>query len=313
MLCATRLIPGLEDWIKTSGIKEFKIPIDQSEVLSPHKDTEILISSLEDNLDSEALVKIPNLKIISQFAVGVNNIDLEYCRENNIAVGHTPGVLTEATANTALTLLMMLARQAVPATQNAKSGYWRGWEPMGFIGKSLKGKTLGIIGMGRIGAELSRMLKQLFSMNILYYGPSKKPELEKELDANFVELNSLLRESDVVSIHCPLLDTNHKFLNEEKLSLMKQDSILINTARGALIDQDALVEYLNQKKFFGVGLDVTDPEPLSKEHPLYQFDRVVIFPHIGSAENETRDQMASLVFINIENFMKGNPLKASAI
>ncbi|GAB4012549.1 MAG: D-glycerate dehydrogenase [Bdellovibrio sp.] len=260
-----------------------------------------LVTTLEDKIDEDLLKSFPQLNIITQFAVGTNNIDLKYCREHNIAVCNTPDVLTEATAELTFALMIHLARKLSPAMDNAKTGQWKGWEPMGFLGKALKGKNLGIIGAGRIGERVAEMAHRGFGMNILYHNRKPNKKIELQLQARMLDKRELLSDSDVLVLMTPLTPETRGMIGSAELKLMKNDAILINTSRGEILDQAALVEELKNGKFFGVGLDVTTPEPLPSHHELYQFDRVVITPHIGSATEEARRAMAQLCFDNLKN------------
>lgn len=260
-----------------------------------------LVTTLEDKIDEDLLKSFTQLKIITQFAVGTNNIDLSYCREHNIDVCNTPDVLTEATAELTFALMIHLARKLSPAIANAKTGQWKGWEPMGFLGKALKDKNLGIIGAGRIGERLAEMAHRGLAMNILYHNRNPNIKIEQKLQATLVSKPDLLSQSDVIVLMTPLTPETREMIGIQELQLMKNDSILINTSRGEIIDQEALVAELQKGKFFGVGLDVTSPEPLAPSHALYQFERVLITPHIGSATYEARTAMAELCFKNLEN------------
>jgi glyoxylate reductase len=247
-----------------------------------------LICMLADSINKNFLEENSHLKVISNYAVGLNNIDLETARALNIKIGNTPDVLTEATAETALGLMICAARNFRAGMHNAEKGEWVGFEPRGFLGPQLKGKTLGIIGMGRIGSRLAQMAEGAFMMKIRAF--------KRGLD-----LHEFLKELDVLSLHIPLTADTKNFIGVEELNVMKDTAIIINTARGEVIDQEALYESLKNKKIFAAGLDVTTPEPLSPTHPLFSLPNVIITPHFGSATFEARREMSLLCAKNILN------------
>lgn len=259
-----------------------------------------LISMLSDTIDREFFDACPKLKAVAQFAVGLNNIDLATARARSISISNTPDVLTEASANHAMALILSLARLLKPASLAASRGEWIGWEPLGFLGKDLSECRLAIIGLGRIGQALARKMHRAFGLEVLTLErPSLKlDQLDFPLQA--LPLDELLASADIVSLHVPLTSDTHHLLGARELALMKKDALLVNTARGEVIDQDALINRLKAGHFFGVGLDVTTPEPLPKEHPLYQFERVLITPHIASAETQTRRAMALMALNNLK-------------
>ncbi|MBG07866.1 MAG: D-glycerate dehydrogenase [Halobacteriovoraceae bacterium] len=267
-----------------------------------------LISMLSDRMDEAFFRACPHLKVIANYAVGVNNIDLEAAAKNNIPIGNTPDVLTEATSDLALGLILNLTRKIVPATQNAKQGEWKKWEPLGFLGMELKNKTLGIIGMGRIGQSLAKKAQNGFGMNIVYSSRSQT----KEIDPSFKRktLKELLQSSDIVSLHTDLNPSTRKLIDHKEFEIMKKHAYLINTSRGEIINQEALVKALQEGLIEGAGLDVTAPEPLPLEHPLFQTPNTLITPHIGSATLEARNLMATLAAKNIIAGLKGLPLPA---
>jgi glyoxylate reductase len=274
-------------------------PFDRSptteDLIEHARECEGLISMLCDDLSAPVLNQLGRLRAIAQYAVGVNNIDLEACKARGIEVSSTPGVLTRASANHALLLMLSVARQLSRGQSIARAGLWRGWEPEGLLGVQLDGATLGIIGMGRIARELGRKCHAAFGMKILYTRKRNTP-LELGYPAELATLKDLLQRSDVISLHTPLTNETQNLLGQREISLMKDEAILINTSRGEVIDQEALVRALEAGKFQGVGLDVTTPEPLLPHHPLYSFERVLITPHIASAERQTREEMARVVY-----------------
>lgn len=287
-------------------IWEHKLPPDRDELLDACKDAYGVITLLSDKIDKTFIDSCPSLKIISNYAVGYNNIDVGYAKERGIAVCNTPDVLTDATADLAVTLLLATLRKIKPAWQNAIGGHWETWDPMGFIGGSLQNKTLGILGPGRIGFAAASKLKKGWDMNILYSGPNRKTDFENKLDASFVDIETLFKESDALSIHCPLNAKTHHLVDNTMLRLMKKTAVIVNTARGEIINQNDLTKVLGEHAILGAGLDVTTPEPLPASHALFKLDNCVILPHIGSATEEARQAMSLLCAKNILELHKGN-------
>jgi glyoxylate reductase len=261
-----------------------------------------LISLLTDRLDAAVLDRAPRLKVISNFAVGFNNIDVKACTERGIAVGNTPGVLTDATADMAFCV--------VEGHTYTLSGQWKTWEPLGHLGQDLAGRTLGIVGMGRIGAALAKRCHGGWDMKILYHDVYKNAKTEADFGARQVDLPTLLRESDFVSLHTDLNDSTRGMIGVTQFQLMKRSAVLINTARGPLVDQKALAEALKAGTIFAAGLDVTDPEPPLLSDPLLTLPNVVIAPHIASATVQTRNQMAEICANNLVAGVTGQPLPA---
>jgi glyoxylate reductase len=269
-----------------------------------------LVSLLTDKLDAAVLDQAPRLKVISNFAVGFNNIDIPACTERGIAVGNTPGVLTDATADMAFCLLIAAARRVVEGHQYTLSGQWKTWEPLGHLGQDLAGRTLGIVGMGRIGAALAKRCHGGWDMKILYHDVYKNAKAEADFGARQVDLPTLLRESDFVSLHADLNDATRGMIGAPQFQMMKRTAVLINTARGPLVDQTALAEALKAGTIFAAGLDVTEPEPPLMSDPLLKLPNVVIAPHIASATVETRNRMADICAKNLIAGVTGQPLPA---
>ena len=240
-------------------------------------------------------------KVISQMSVGFDNIDIVSATRLGIPVGHTPGVLTETTADFAWALIMAASRRIVEANQEVHRGIWRHWGPDILLGLELTGATLGIIGLGRIGQAVARRASG-FNMRVLYHNPTRRPDLEKSLGVKFAELDDLLARSDIVTIHAYLSkDTRHLF-GRENFVKMKPQAILINTARGQIVNPEDLLWALQEKKIGAAGLDVFDPEPIPVNHPLLNMPNVIITPHIASATTQTRVRMA---FMAVENLLAG--------
>jgi glyoxylate reductase len=267
-----------------------------------------LISILTDKVDAALLDAAPTLKVVSNFAVGVNNVDLAAATARMIPVGNTPGVLTDATADIAVTLLLAAARRLGESSTDAKEGRWITWEPTGWLGCDLVGRTLGIVGLGRIGFATARRLHHGWGMKVLYTSRSPKPEADKELKAERVELNELLERSDFVSVHADLNESTRGMFGAEQFARMKRSAVFVNSARGPHVDQAALAHALRTGTIFAAGLDVTDPEPLPPSHELYSLPNCVIAPHIASATTDTRDAMSRLCAANLLAGVKGERL-----
>ncbi|MCB9453518.1 MAG: D-glycerate dehydrogenase [Anaerolineaceae bacterium] len=267
-----------------------------------------LLCMLTDRIDGQLMDAAgPGLKVISQMAVGYDNIDVPAASARGIPIGHTPGVLTEATADLAFALLLAAARRLTEGVNYIQEGQWRTWDPTALLGRDLNGATLGIIGLGRIGRAVARRAAG-FNMRILAYSPSLTPESAAEVNAQAVDLETLLRESDFVSVHAPLNSHTRHLMNASTLALMKPDGILINTGRGGLVDSSALVAALRSGVIGGAALDVTDPEPISLDDPLLTLPNALVVPHIGSASVWTRDQMAQMAAENLIAGVTGQPL-----
>jgi glyoxylate reductase len=273
-------------------------------------DRDGLVSLLTDRIDAALLDAAPRLKVVSNFAVGFNNVDVSAATARGVCVGNTPGALTDATADCAFMLLIAAARKLVEGVLDARAGRWLTWEPVGYLGQDLAGKTLGVVGMGRIGAALARRCQRGWDMKVVYYDLYPNPTAEAELGAKRVELDELLRASDFVSVHAALTPENHKLMGTAQFKLMKPTAVFVNTARGPLVDQKALYEALKSGTIFAAGLDVTDPEPPDPKDPLLQLPNVVIAPHIASATYSTRDGMAEICADNLIAGVTGQPLRA---
>jgi glyoxylate reductase len=285
------------------------MPPSREELLRGIKGCEGILSLLSDRIDGEAMAAAgPQLKVVSNFAVGFNNVDVTEATRRGVRVGNTPGVLTDATADIAVGLLLAAARQFRVGMDAARNGGWRTWEPLGWIGQDLCGKTIGIVGMGRIGQAVARRLHGGWGMQVLYTSQNPKPEVDQKLAARSVEIDELLAQSDFVSIHLPLNDKTRASFGSAQFAQMKPSAVLINTARGEVVDQDALVDALSAGKIFAAGLDVCTPEPLPLDHPLHRLDNCLLLPHIGSATTLARNAMAQRSAENIVAGLAGKPL-----
>jgi glyoxylate reductase len=267
-----------------------------------------LLCLLTDRIDRQLLETGTSLKVISQMAVGYDNIDISTATARHLPVGHTPDVLTDATADFAWTLLMAAARQVVEADRFVRAGQWQTWEPDLLLGADIKGATLGIVGLGRIGQAVARRAKG-FDMQILYSDKHRcHAELEQSLDAEFVTFDRLLQESDFVTIHTPLAEDTYHLFSQSQFERMKRSAILINTARGPIVDLDALYRALTSRQIAAAALDVTDPEPIPTQSLLLTLDNLIITPHIASASRQTREKMARMAIANLIAGLKGEPL-----
>jgi glyoxylate reductase len=287
---------------------EDELPPDQQTLTERARDCEGLLSMLSDRIDADLIAACPRLRVVSNYAVGYENVDVEAATDRGVLVGNTPGVLTDATADLALALLLAAARQVVDANRYAVSGDWKTWRPRGHRGQDLTGRTLGIVGMGRIGLAVARRCHGGWGMRVLYHDRQVGQTAERELDARRVDLETLLAESDFVSLHTDLNAETRGLFDREAFRRMKSTAVLVNTARGAVVRQDDLVEALRTGEIFAAGLDVTDPEPPAADDPLLSLPNVVLLPHIGSATFEVRDRMAEIAAENLLAGLEGRPL-----
>jgi lactate dehydrogenase-like 2-hydroxyacid dehydrogenase len=263
------------------------------------------LSMLSDRIDADLLDSVSGLRVISQMSVGVDNIDLDACRERGIAVGHTPDVLTDATADIAFALMAAAVRRIPEGARIVESGQWGPWDPWHFLSGDLHGTTLGIVGMGRIGQAIARRAGG-FDMEIIY--SSRSP---KEIPgAAAVTLDELLERSDIVVVAVSLDELTRGLIGRDELMRMKDTAVLVNVARGPIVDTAALVAALAGGIIGGAALDVTDPEPLPPDHPLLDFPNCLVVPHIGSATLPARRAMATLAVANITAYLSGEPMPA---
>lgn len=267
-----------------------------------------LLCLLTDRIDRQLIEAGRSLKVISQMAVGYDNIDLTTATTRGIPVGNTPDVLTDATADFTWALLMAAARRVVGGDRFTRAGHWKTWEPDLLLGSDFTSATLGIIGLGRIGQAVARRAKG-FEMKILYTNRHRcNPALERSLGAEFVPLEQLLQDSDFITIHTPLSERTYHLFGQAQFDRMKRSSILINTARGAIIDPEALYNALSQNKIAAAALDVTEPEPIPLDSPLLSLENLIITPHLGSASRQTREKMAQMAIDNLIAGLKGDRL-----
>jgi glyoxylate reductase len=279
-----------------------RLPPPYEELAARAAGAEGLLTLLTDRVDSALIEKCPHLRVISNYAVGHDNVDLDAAAARGIAVGNTPDVLTEATADLTFALLLAAARKLPEAIDSVREGDWLTWEPGRYLGQAVAGATLGIVGLGRIGQAVARRALG-FEMSVVYTGGGPGSDMVSR-----VPLDRLLQESDFVSLHCPLTRATYRLIDADALALMRPNAILINTARGPLIDPDALRQALLSGQIAGAALDVTDPEPLPVDDPLLSTPGLIVAPHIGSATRVAREQMAELAVENLLAGLDGQPL-----
>jgi glyoxylate reductase len=275
-----------------------ELPPGRDDVLKHVRGVDGLLCLLTDKIDGEVMDEAgPQLRVISNHAVGFDNIDVAAATARRIPVGNTPDVLTDATADFAFALMMAVARRIPESERYVHAGKWKTWGPMTLLGVDIKGATLGLVGFGRIGKAVARRA-QGFDMRVIYYDPSeKKPD--PDIKATPVDFETLLEESDFISLHTPLTPDTRHLIDSEALSKMKPNAVLVNTARGPIVDPEALYVALKEKRIFGAGLDVTDPEPLPLNSPLLTLDNIIIAPHVASASTTSRQQMSWMAAQNL--------------
>ncbi len=291
----------------------FERPPTRDELLEAVRGANGVLSTATEKMDGGVMDAAGDgLRVVANMAVGYDNIDVEAARERGVVVTNTPGVLDETTADVAFMLMLAAARRLVEGERLIRSGRWEWWGPKQLRGLDVWGKRLGVIGLGRIGLAVARRARG-FGMEILYHNRSRKEAAEKEVGARYLDLEDLLRESDFVSVHTPLTDDTRHLIGERELGLMRPDSVLVNTSRGPVVDEDALADALEERRIFAAGLDVYEEEP--KVHPkLLELENAVLAPHIGSATVETRDRMATLAAENLRAVLRGeqptNPVES---
>lgn len=272
------------------------------------KPYDAVICLLTDKIDAAIMDACPTVRIFANYAVGFDNINLDDARARGLMVTNTPGALTNAVAEHTFALILAVARRVAEGDRFVREGKYTGWAPMLLLGQELAGKTLGLLGAGRIGSLVAKHAKA-FDFKVIYYDVKKNDEIEQATGAEFrATPEEVLKEADIVSIHVPLLETTKHLINRERLALMKKNAILINTSRGAVIDEDALVDALRAGTIWGAGLDVYENEP-KMASGLVDLPRVVLTPHIASATNIARDEMAVLAAQNVIDFLEGNEPK----
>jgi glyoxylate reductase len=295
---------------------EGELPPPREILLEKVGSIEGLLCLLTDKVDSELMNRAAKLRTISNCAVGFDNIDVAEATRRRIIVTNTPGVLTETTADFAFALMMAAARRVVEGDRLVHNGEWKTWGPMTLLGQDIHDATLGIIGLGRIGSAIARRAGG-FDMKVLYYDAVRQKQAEDKLGVQYVEIDTLLSESDFVTVHVNLSPSSHHLIGAKELAIMKKSSVLINTARGSIVDNMALYEALRASKIGFAALDVTEPEPLPADHPLLTLSNVMITPHIASASVKTRTKMGLMAANNLIAGVRGemppNPINPEVL
>ncbi len=292
---------------------ERDIPPSRAEMLSKSKDVEGVLVLLTERVDREFLDNASRLKVVSTFSVGLDHIDMVYATKKGIIVTHTPDVLTEATADFTFALLLASARRVAEGDRFVRSGQWnKPWSPYLLVGYDVHNSTLGIVGMGRIGKAVARRGLG-FGMRVIYFdrkGPNA--ELEKDMGIHYCDFDTLLKTSDIVSVHLPLDEKSRHRFGDREFSMMKQSAVFVNASRGAIVDTFALYSALKRGRIFSAGLDVFEQEPLDPQSPLLSLENVVLAPHLGSASNQARSKMSGLAATNLIDALNGKMPKALA-
>ncbi len=309
-VAVTRKIPerGLE-LLRTFGevvVWPEQLPPNREQLVEFARGADGLLSLLTEPVDAELLEQLPTVRVVSNFAVGFDNIDVAACSARGVAVCTTPDVLTDTTADFAFALLLASARRVVESANAVPRGDWKTWEPLGYLGLDVAGATLGVVGMGRIGAAMAKRATG-FGMRILYSDAIVRTDAERELGAERVDLETLLRSSDFISLHVPLTPETTGMIGAKQLAMMKPNAVLVNTSRGPVVDNEALADALEKGTIWGAALDVTNPEPLPANHRLVSLPNCIVTPHVASATEETRANMSELAAKNLIAVLQGEP------
>jgi glyoxylate reductase len=281
-------------------------PMTDQELISESKIHNVILCVSADNIGTDFLNACPHLEMISQFAVGYDNIDVPLATKLGIPIGYAPGAMNEATADIAFGLMIAVARKFFFMHKGILKGEWTYFKPNANLGFELNNKTLGIFGLGRIGLAMARRCKGAYNMNIIYCNRKANPEAEKLYGARQVSFDQLLQQSDVISVHSALNKETKEIFNKDAFNKMKSSSIFINTARGGVHNEQDIIDALKKRTIWGAGLDVTNPEPMKADNPLLQMENVCILPHIGSATIEARNEMSRMAAENIISYFKNN-------
>jgi glyoxylate reductase len=282
--------------------------LNHQELTAKAQESDALITMLCDNVDEEFLNQNKHLKVISNYAVGLNNINLPQATKLQIPIGHTPNVLTHSTAETALMLLLNLSRRFSEAQNYVRNDQWKTWEPLQLNGDDLRNKKFAIIGFGRIGQDFAAKVHALWGCEVMVLKRNSYNDLTLPFPYRLVDIEEIQANADVLSLHCPLTEETNELIDQDFISSMKKQFYFINTARGAIHNEDALLHGLKQKQIKGIGLDVTNPEPMAASNPLLEHRNVIVIPHIGSATNQTRSDMTKMCFENVVAGLKGEKL-----
>jgi glyoxylate reductase len=293
-----------------------ELPPPRSILLENVREIDGLVSLLTDKIDSELMEKAPKLRVISNYAVGFDNVDIPEASKRGIIVGNTPGVLTDTTADLTCALILSAARRIVEGDRTVRAGKWKTWGPMILLGQDVHGATLGIIGLGRIGVAVAKRAKG-FGMQLLYHDVVRNTQAEDELGIKFADMDSVLEQSDFITLHTILTAETQHLIGAKQFEKMKRTAILVNTSRGPIVDNVALYEALKSGKIAYAALDVTEPEPMPADHPLLTLDNVIVVPHIASASVATRTKMGLMAADNLIAGLKGemppNPVNPEAL
>ncbi|MDB5083289.1 MAG: ghrB 1 [Bacilli bacterium] len=294
-----QLMEQLAQQVELTFYDEADQPVPRAELLRGVEGVDGIFCLLTDKIDGEVLDRAgKQLKVISNLAVGYDNIDAAEAKKRGIFVTNTPGVLTETTADLTFALLMATARRIVEAEDNLRRGGWKTWSPMQLTGLDIYGATLGLIGMGRIGEAVAKRAKG-FDMNVIYYNRNRKPEAEQQFGCQYKSKDEVVQEADFLVVLTPLTPETQGILGARELNMMKKTAILIKTARGSVVDEEALYEALKERKIWAAGVDVFAKEPIDPNHPLLSLDNAVLLPHIGSASIDTRTKMCQMAIRNV--------------
>lgn len=286
-------------------------PIPRADLIANLTDKSALFCMLTDKIDAEVLEKAPNLKVIATMSVGYDHLVVDEIKKRNIKIGYTPDILTDATAELTVALLLATSRRLLTANHEARNGGWKAWSPFWMCGPGLSGSTVGIVGFGRIGQEVAKRLKPFNVKKFVYHSRTEKRN--NDVGAERVTFDELLRDSDFVVATCALTPETQGIFNGGAFEKMKSSAVFVNTSRGAVVDQAALIEALKTKRIWAAGLDVTTPEPLPLDSELFRLENCVVLPHIGSAAIETRKEMAVLTARNILAALKGEQMPAELV
>jgi len=305
----TRILPALaKELLEGAGFSvtawDEDRPMTKEELALKSKVHDAVLVTATERIDKEFLEACPHLDIISQYAVGYDNIDVGEATRLGIPVGYTPGAMSDATADVAFGLMIATSRKMFALHKSILRGEWRFFRPTANLGIELKNKTLGIYGLGRIGMEMARRCQGAYNMKVVYHNRKPNSEAELELNATLVDFETLLAQSDVISVHCSLNESTRGVFNRKAFSQMKPTSIFVNTSRGGVHHEGDLIDALNAGEIWGAGLDVTNPEPMKSDNPLLQMESVSVLPHIGSSTVESRNEMARLAAMNIIEYYK---------
>ncbi len=286
------------------GVWREELPPPRDVLLREAAAADGLLALLTERIDAELMDAAPRLRVVSNLAVGYDNIDVAAATERAILITNTPGILTETTADFAFALLMAAARRVVEADRYTRQGRWKTWEPQVLLGQDVHGACLGIVGLGGVGLEVAKRARG-FGMRLLYHDHRRRPREERRFGLIYSELDQLLREADFVSLHVPLSGETRHLIGERELALMKPTAILVNTSRGPVVDQQALYRFLKERRIAAAALDVTEVEPIALDDPLLTLDNVIVAPHIASASVATRSRMASVAADNLLAALRG--------